>query len=82
MTPVRRSFNLVNSEPARQIARAPMAQRFEAGDRVRSKHFGTGTVLSSALSTDDEEVEVQFSSPKGMVTKKLLVSYAGLEPID
>jgi DNA helicase II / ATP-dependent DNA helicase PcrA len=82
MTPVRRSFNLVNSEPAREVARVPMAQRFEAGDRVRSKHFGTGTVLSSAMRTDDEEVEVQFNSAKGLVTKKLLVSFAGLEPID
>jgi hypothetical protein len=33
------------------------------------------------MTSDDEEVEVEFASNKGKVRKKLLVSYAGLEPI-
>jgi DNA helicase-2/ATP-dependent DNA helicase PcrA len=59
----------------------PATQAFETGDRVRHKHFGVGTILSSSMSGNDEEVEVEFSTPKGKVTKKLLVSYAGLEVI-
>jgi hypothetical protein len=49
---------------------------------VRHKHFGTGTVVSSTLTSDDEEVEVEFTTPKGSVVKKLLVSFAGLEAIE
>jgi DNA helicase-2/ATP-dependent DNA helicase PcrA len=81
-SPVRRGYNLVNSEPAPAPAPIPMGQRFEAQDRVRHKHFGAGVVLSSTMSANDEEVEVEFNTPKGPVTKKLLVAYAGLEPID
>jgi DNA helicase-2/ATP-dependent DNA helicase PcrA len=59
----------------------PAAQAFGPGDRVRHKHFGTGTVLTSAMNGGDEEVEVEFNTPKGKVTKKLLVSFAGLEAV-
>jgi DNA helicase-2/ATP-dependent DNA helicase PcrA len=59
----------------------PATQAFGPGDRVRHKHFGTGTILSSTVSGADEEVEVEFTTPKGKVTKKLLVRYAGLEAI-
>ncbi len=61
---------------------APVSQAFSAGDRVRHKHFGPGIVRSSTMTSDDEEVEVEFQSPKGRITKKLLVSFAGLEAID
>ncbi|MGI8828125.1 MAG: ATP-dependent helicase [Chloroflexota bacterium] len=58
-----------------------VSQRFHSGDRVHHKHFGTGRILSSAMSSDDEEVEVEFPSPKGSVIKKLLVSFAGLDAL-
>jgi hypothetical protein len=48
---------------------------------VRHKHFGTGVVRSSIMNGGDEEVEVEFNTPKGRVVKKLLVSFAGLEAI-
>ena len=60
----------------------PVTQAFEPGDRVHHRHFGTGTVRSSVLTSDEEEVEVEFQSPKGKVVKKLLVSFAGLESVD
>jgi DNA helicase-2/ATP-dependent DNA helicase PcrA len=62
--------------------RAPVGQAFTPGDRVRHKHFGAGTVLSSVMNAGDEEVEVEFSTSRGSVVKKLLVSFAGLEAID
>jgi DNA helicase-2/ATP-dependent DNA helicase PcrA len=62
--------------------REPAAQQFEAGDRVRHRLFGQGVVESSQMVGDDEEVEVSFSTSKGPVHKKLLVSYAGLERIE
>jgi len=61
--------------------KGPATQRFTAGDKVRHKHFGNGIVESSTMNNDDEEVEVTFQSQKGPVTKKLLVSFAGLEPL-
>jgi DNA helicase-2/ATP-dependent DNA helicase PcrA len=62
--------------------REPVSQAFRPGDRVRHKHFGNGRILSSTLTSDDEEVEVEFQSPKGKVVKKLLVSFAALEAIE
>jgi DNA helicase II / ATP-dependent DNA helicase PcrA len=62
--------------------REPVSQAFTPGDRVRHKIFGTGTILSSTLTGDDEMVEVEFSAASGKVTKKLLVSFAGLEAIE
>jgi len=61
---------------------AALSQAFQPGDRVRHKHFGTGVILSSTMTADDEEVSVQFSSAGGMVTKKLLVSFARLEAVE
>ena len=79
-TPVSHSLDPWDSqEPA---PREPVSQAFQPGDRVRHKHFGAGQVLSSTMTSDDEEVEVEFTSPKGKVVKKLLVSYAGLEAIE
>ncbi|HLJ68521.1 MAG TPA: UvrD-helicase domain-containing protein [Chloroflexota bacterium] len=78
-TPVSSGINLLD-EPV-PAARGPVTQRFGVGERVRHKHFGTGVILSSTLTADDEEVEVEFASPKGPVRKKLLVSYAALEAL-
>jgi hypothetical protein len=69
-------------ESAADERKGPVSQQFEPGDRVRHKHFGSGIVLSSAMTSDDEEVEVEFSTPKGKVVKKLLVSFAALELLD
>ncbi|HEX6509934.1 MAG TPA: UvrD-helicase domain-containing protein [Chloroflexota bacterium] len=60
----------------------PASQAFGPGDRVRHKLFGTGTILSSTMTSDDEEVEVEFASPGGPIRKKLLVSFARLEPVE
>jgi DNA helicase-2/ATP-dependent DNA helicase PcrA len=68
----------VNSQPAPV---ATPTQSFSPGDRVRHKHFGTGTVLSSSMTSDDEEVEVEFTAPSGKVKKKLLASFARLERV-
>ncbi len=61
---------------------AALSQAFQPGDRVRHKHFGTGVILASTMTADDEEVSVRFSSAGGMVTKKLLVSFARLEAVE
>ena len=67
--------------PGEEAPRPPVTQSFGAGERVRHKHFGSGVILSSAMTGDDEEVEVEFNTPRGIMVKKLLVSYAGLEHI-
>jgi DNA helicase-2/ATP-dependent DNA helicase PcrA len=59
----------------------PPSQAFQPGDRVRHRIFGTGTIISSSMTSDDEEVEVEFFTPRGNTVKKLLVSYAGLEAV-
>jgi DNA helicase-2/ATP-dependent DNA helicase PcrA len=64
-----------------EAPREPASQAFSPGDRVRHKHFGTGTVRTSTMNGGDEEVEVEFNTPKGNVVKKLLVSFAGLEAV-
>jgi DNA helicase-2/ATP-dependent DNA helicase PcrA len=69
-------------DPHPEVCVGPPSQAFQPGDRVRHKHFGTGTILSSAMTSDDEEVEVEFATPKGKTVKKLLVSYAGLEALE
>ncbi|MGH2447286.1 MAG: 3'-5' exonuclease, partial [Chloroflexota bacterium] len=78
-TPV--SANLFDPQPTPPLA--PVEQIFSPGDRVRHKHFGGGTIVSSEMRGADEEVEVEFRSGRGeSVTKKLLVTFAGLEAID
>jgi DNA helicase-2/ATP-dependent DNA helicase PcrA len=54
----------------------PGERRYRDGDRVRHRTFGEGTVVSSKLTRDDEEVTVAF--PGGGV-KRLLASLANLE---
>jgi DNA helicase-2/ATP-dependent DNA helicase PcrA len=60
--------------PARPVV--PGERRYRDGDRVRHGSFGEGTVVSSKLTRDDEEVTVAFPD-RGI--KKLLASLADLE---
>ena len=62
--------------PPRPIV--PGERRYRDGDRVRHAAFGEGTVVSSRLTRDDEEVTVAFPE-RGV--KKLLASLANLEVI-
>ena len=49
-----------------------------AGTRVRHQKFGVGTVVAVEDQGDDVKVTVRFAS---VGTKKLLASYAKLEPV-
>jgi DNA helicase-2/ATP-dependent DNA helicase PcrA len=64
-------------KPPRPIV--PGERRFRDGDRVQHAAFGEGTVVTSKLTRDDEEVTVAFPE-RGV--KKLLASLANLELID
>ena len=57
----------------------PGERRFRDGDRVRHVAFGEGTVVTSKLTRDDEEVTVAFPQ-RGV--KKLLASIANLESVE
>ncbi|HEY7025418.1 MAG TPA: UvrD-helicase domain-containing protein [Candidatus Limnocylindrales bacterium] len=68
--------------PERQVkARAviPGERQFRDGDHVRHPAFGEGTVVTSKLTRDDEEVTVAFPE-RGV--KKLLASLANLEVLE
>ena len=80
LTPVSKRIDLW--EDGATEPQGPVSQQFEAGARVRHRLFGPGVVQTSTMTGDDEEVEVEFSTSKGSVRKKLLVSFAGLERID
>jgi DNA helicase-2/ATP-dependent DNA helicase PcrA len=54
----------------------PGERRYRDGDKVRHERFGEGTVVSSKLTRDDEEVTVAFPD-QGI--KRLLASLANLE---
>ncbi len=56
----------------------PGERRYRDGDRVRHATFGQGTVVTSRLTRDDEEVTVAFPE-RGV--KKLMASFANLELI-
>ncbi len=66
--------------PQRQVVQSrpviPGERRYRDGDRVRHAAFGEGTVVTSKLTRDDEEVTVAFPA-RGV--KKLLASLANLE---
>ncbi|MDQ3937630.1 MAG: ATP-binding domain-containing protein, partial [Chloroflexota bacterium] len=64
------------SLPRRPIV--PGERRYRDGDRVRHASFGEGTVVTSRLTRDDEEVTVAFPE-RGV--KKLLASLANLEAV-
>jgi DNA helicase-2/ATP-dependent DNA helicase PcrA len=69
--------------PARQVVQqrpqVPGERRYRDGDRVRHSAFGEGTVVTSKLTRDDEEVTVAFP---GAGIKKLLASFANLELLE
>ncbi len=55
---------------------APVIGQFKIGDQVYHRTFGEGTVISTKIQDNDEEVTVAFP---GKGVKRLLVSLAGLE---
>jgi hypothetical protein len=57
----------------------PGERHFRDGDHVRHPAFGEGTVVTSKLTRDDEEVTVAFPE-RGV--KKLLASLANMEMLD
>jgi DNA helicase-2/ATP-dependent DNA helicase PcrA len=69
--------------PERQVRKErpviPGERRFRDGDHVRHPAFGEGTVVTSKLTRDDEEVTVAFPA-RGV--KKLLASLANMEILD
>jgi DNA helicase-2/ATP-dependent DNA helicase PcrA len=69
--------------PARSIVPprpvVPGERLYRDGDRVRHAAFGEGTIVTSKLTRDDEEVTVAFPE-RGV--KKLLASLANLELLD
>ena len=68
--------------PNRQVKARPVIpgeRRFRDGDHVRHPAFGEGTVVTSKLTRDDEEVTVAFPE-RGV--KKLLASLANLEILE
>jgi DNA helicase-2/ATP-dependent DNA helicase PcrA len=77
-----RSAGLEPSVGERQLGAVPPRpvvpgeRRYRDGDRVRHARFGEGSVVTSKLTRDDEEVTVAF--PEQGV-KKLLASLANLE---
>ena len=72
--PARRCRNVRRWPPPRPVV--PGERRYRDGDRVRHARFGEGSVVTSKLTRDDEEVTVAF--PEQGV-KKLLASLANLE---
>jgi DNA helicase-2/ATP-dependent DNA helicase PcrA len=75
------SANGVSVAPATVPPRpiVPGERRYRDGDRVRHAAFGEGTVVTSKLTRDDEEVTVAFPD-RGV--KKLLASIARLELLE
>ncbi|HUG48645.1 MAG TPA: UvrD-helicase domain-containing protein [Candidatus Limnocylindria bacterium] len=69
-----------DSSPGRVPPRpvVPGERRYRDGDRVRHAAFGEGTVVTSKLTRDDEEVTVAFPD-RGV--KKLMASLAKLEVV-
>jgi DNA helicase-2/ATP-dependent DNA helicase PcrA len=62
-------------EPARITV-----QSFAPGDEVYHKHFGKGRVVSSTLTSGDEEISVDFLAKNGTAVRKTIsVIYSGVE---
>ena len=72
-----RSSAARQTQPSAQAAGGKKAQ-FKRMDSVQHAKFGTGTVVESKTTRDDEEVTVAFP---GVGIKKLLVSMAGLKKL-
>ncbi|HZT96145.1 MAG TPA: UvrD-helicase domain-containing protein [Chloroflexota bacterium] len=66
-------------EPAESHRPEISEQIFAPGDRVYHRHFGSGTVVGSRLSSGDEEVTVRFEAKGKPVEKTLSVIYSGIE---
>jgi hypothetical protein len=64
------------SIPQRPIV--PGERRYRDGDRVRHARWGDGTVITSKLTRDDEEVSVAFNDPQ-VGRKTMLASLANIE---
>ena len=67
--------------PPRQVHARPIVpgeRQFRDGDRVRHGKWGSGIVVTSKLTRDDEEVTVAFGDAS-IGTRKLLASLANLE---
>jgi ATP-dependent DNA helicase UvrD/PcrA len=60
-------------------AEAPIGPQFRAGDRVKHRIYGVGTIVSSTQEHDNEMVEVDFGERFGK--KTLDTSFARLEKI-
>jgi DNA helicase-2/ATP-dependent DNA helicase PcrA len=58
--------------------KVPGERQYRDGDRVRHRSFGEGTVVTSKLTRDDEEVTVAFPD-RGI--KVLMASLANLERV-
>jgi len=65
-------------KPAEKPAAPARKTQFKPGDRVDHGLFGTGIVLKSQVTADDEEVTVTFP---GKGTKTLLASFARLRKV-
>lgn len=66
---LRQQLNIRKSEKNTDAS----AQHFSAGDRIRHKIFGEGTVISAAAMGNDTLLEIAFDT-KG--TKKIMANYA------
>ncbi|MGB3061883.1 MAG: DNA helicase UvrD, partial [Anaerolineae bacterium] len=73
-----RAAPAVPSTRPTQAVRPGGSSQFKIGDRVSHGLFGEGTVISSQVRGDDEEVTVAFKN-KGI--KKLLTSLANLRKL-
>ena len=66
------------AQPPKKAERPAREPQFKPGDRVDHGLFGTGIVLKSEVTADDEEVTVAF---QGKGTKTLLAGFAKLRKI-
>lgn len=69
-----------SSSPARSREPKPIPQpQFRAGQRVKHRRYGAGTVMESEFEGRDEMVTVLFA--EGIGVKRLLAGVAPLEPL-
>ena len=75
-----RSMSLRQQLNIRKAEKAPAAesQSFSAGDRIKHKIFGEGTILSATPMANDTLLEIAFDT-KG--TKKIMANYAKVKKI-
>ena len=77
---MRRRGRAGSGEGAQQrLPEAARNARFFAGQRVSHSQFGEGTVITSRVLEDDEEVTVAFP---GKGVKKLLATFANLKLLE